>query len=132
MLFVVTMVLCLSLVINSTIPFMIVNLMLYTTALFYGTIVNLGGVLLLNAIDIATVVIIFCWFGHRTRVFDFCVFMATFAEKPDEKDSLFNVNMDACRRKTGNAFEYIANKLLLRVYLISYLLKFVKSSPKGY
>ena len=85
MLFVVTMVLCLSLVINSTIPFMIVNLMLYTTALFYGTIVNLGGVLLLNAIDIATVVIIFCWFGHRTRVFDFCVFLGYFCPKTRRK-----------------------------------------------
>ena len=71
MLFVITTVLCLSLVVNSTIPYMVVNLMLYTTALFYGTVVNLGGVLLLNAIDIATVAIIFCWFGHRTGFYFF-------------------------------------------------------------
>ena len=37
--------------------------LLYFTLSIYGLMVNIGGVLLLNIIDISTVAIIFCWFG---------------------------------------------------------------------
>ena len=53
------------------------NGVLFFTLSVYGLMVDIGGVLLLNVIDISTVAIIFCWFGPGRVHFEIFFFKNT-------------------------------------------------------
>ena len=71
MVFGLTMVLALSGIVNNSVLSVTVNALLEMIDKVYCVAVDIGGVFMLNCIDISTVAVIVCWFGKGCNFFTF-------------------------------------------------------------